>query len=89
MEDAHRSFIAAEFPWAITRTFTLRQFVDSATGAPEGLTFPDLVRWAFRHRVSSDGTDVVDPYRQGPEKARQTAQELDGLIGLARIVVAR
>ena len=81
MELKHRLWIVDEFPAAIRKTFTLGQFAATAAAAPEDLPLAELLQWAYRNRVApSSRADVADPYRQGAERAAQTAAQLDGLL---------
>lgn len=81
MDSGHRGFITEEFPAAIRRTFTLGQFVETARRAPSGLGFDEFVTWVYRNRVpSGTHSDVADPYKQGPVKARAAADQIEGLL---------
>ncbi|WP_203567985.1 arsenate reductase/protein-tyrosine-phosphatase family protein [Aestuariimicrobium ganziense] len=88
MDRGHRAFLAEEFPEAIRKTFTLGQFVQTTQSAPPGLALPELVRWAYRHRVRpSRETDVADPFGRGREAAERCAVQLEQLLGALRTVL--
>lgn len=80
MEERHRAWVLDEYPGAIRKTFTVGQFAATVSRAPEGLPLDELLLWAYRNRVPSSGTDISDPYRQGPERAAETAELLDRLL---------
>ncbi|MDO5676858.1 MAG: hypothetical protein Q4G35_05045 [Propionibacteriaceae bacterium] len=90
MEQQHRLWLVDEYPSAIRKVFQIGQFVAAVRHAPTDLGFDELLRWAYLNRgPASTEHDVKDPYRQGPEKAAQTAAELDQLITeLAGILTA-
>lgn len=83
MASWHRTLILEEWPEAVTRVFTLPQFVASARTAP-AIGCPDpsaTIREAYRHRVPARSVgDVADPYGQGPQAAAACAVTLDRLL---------
>ena len=80
MEDRHRLWLLDEYPGAIRKTFTLGQLSATLRAAPAGMGLEELLQWAYRHRVAASGHDIADPYRQGPERAAETAAVLEGLL---------
>ncbi|MEE8868775.1 MAG: protein tyrosine phosphatase [Acidipropionibacterium acidipropionici] len=84
MASWHRTLILEEWPDAVTRVFTLPQFVASARSTPFaelGTTHSDVIRAAYRHRVPARSVgDVADPYGQGPEAAAACGLTLDKLL---------
>lgn len=91
MASWHRTTILENWPDAVSRVFTLPQFVASArTPDPRRLLISDaatdpaskaIIASAYRHRVSP-GTvgDVADPYGKGPQAAAACAATLDQLL---------
>ena len=74
-EAAHRAYILEDDPTLFRKVFTLGQFAETLRHAPTTATGRDLVREVAANRESADPSlDVPDPYRQGPEASRRTAQ---------------
>ncbi|AMS06097.1 hypothetical protein [Acidipropionibacterium acidipropionici] len=84
MASWHRTLILEEWPEAVTRVFTLPQFVASARSTPlaeAGTSRGGIIGSAYRHRVPARSVgDVTDPYGRGPEAAGACALTLDKLL---------
>lgn len=84
MASWHRTLILEEWPEAVTRVFTLPQFVASARSTPlseAGTSRSGIIGSAYRHRVPARSVgDVADPYGRGPEAAGACALTLDKLL---------
>ncbi|MCI1748714.1 MAG: protein tyrosine phosphatase [Acidipropionibacterium sp.] len=91
MASWQRTTVLENWPDAVTRVFTLPQFVASAR-TPDALSLitsssdksgsaKDIIVAAYRHRVPASSVgDVADPYNQGPEAAATCATTLDRLL---------
>lgn len=80
-EDTHRTFILDEAPEAFKKVFTVAQFAETVASAPDDLRGRDLVTHALRHRAAPRPEhNIADPYRRGPERAREAATLMDGLL---------
>lgn len=84
MTTDHRDRLVVDWPQALTRTFTLAQFLAVAEllrAEDPGLRARDLVAEAFPSRTLAGRTpDVADPYRRGPRRARECADLLDDAL---------
>lgn len=86
-EAAHRSFILEERPSALGRVFSLGQFCEAIETAGENKTGRDLLAAVRRFRgASGPEHDIVDPYRRGPEAAKDAADQIERY--LRRVVPA-
>jgi protein-tyrosine-phosphatase len=93
MASWQRTTVLENWPDAVTRVFTLPQFVASAR-TPDTLRLVattskkpgrgsarDIIASAYRHRVPAGSLgDIADPYNQGPEEAAVCATTLDRLL---------
>ena len=80
-EAAHRSFILDDHPGAFRKVFTLGQFAEAVSRAPQGLTRDELLQHVGETRGSADpALDVPDPYRRGPEAVAACVAQLDDLL---------
>lgn len=92
MASWHRTTILENWPDAVSRVFTLPQFVASArtpdplrllvTGTGTTAAGPKaIIAAAYRHRVPPRTVgDIADPYAKGPEAAAACAATLDQLL---------
>lgn len=76
-EAGHRAFVLDEWPAALRRVFTLRQFADALGRVPAGAGWAELLAVARR---TPPGADVRDPVGRGPAAAAACAGELDALL---------
>lgn len=73
-----RTRLLDEVPQAHARVFTLGQFTRAVASAGRRLGPADLVSWVALRRPPADpADDVPDPYGQGQEAARRTADIID------------
>jgi len=80
MEVKHRDFILDEWPGAFKKTYTLHQFADIASAAPD-LDMRRLIAEAPRLRKAPGASgDVPDPYGRGADAATACAMQLDALL---------
>lgn len=79
-EAAHRQFLLDDWPRAVRRVATLRQFARTLAGADPGLSLADLVADTRVGRAGRADTDVTDPFGRGPAAAAACAAELDALL---------
>ena len=79
-EVAHRRYILDEQPGAFRKVFTLGQFAEAVRNA-HGLTGQELLAEIATRRPHADPSlDVADPYRQGPEAAARSAEQIEALL---------
>lgn len=77
-ESTHRAFILDDHPGLFRKVFTLGQAATALEKLDPGLTGRALLDKLGQARGAADAsTDVVDPYRRGPEAARQAADLID------------
>lgn len=91
MASWQRTTILENWPDAVTRVFTLPQFVASGrtpdalgliTSSSDKSRSPkDIITAVYRRRVPAGSVgDIADPYNQGPEAAATCATTLDRLL---------
>jgi sulfate adenylyltransferase len=83
-EASHRQFILDDNPALFRKVFSLGQFVETVGDIGAGVHGRDLLA-AMQHRrgPASANLDVADPYRRGPEAAREAADHIDRLLTVA------
>lgn len=82
-ETAHRSFILDEHPGLFRKVFTVGQFAQAVSRAPEGLDREALLAHVASTRGNADPSlDVPDPYRRGPEAASGCVARLEELLSV-------
>ena len=80
-EASHRTRLLEDRPAAFRKIFTLGQFVASAQQADPSLHGHALLEALQSRRVpTSPAHDIADPYRRGPEAARQAAVTMEALL---------
>jgi sulfate adenylyltransferase len=80
-EASHRTRLLEDRPAAFRKIFTLGQFVASAQAADPSLRGRELLAALQSRRVpASPDHDIDDPYRRGPEAARQAAVTMEALL---------
>ncbi len=90
----HRGWVAEQEPGAVRRAFTLTEFADAISDAPDGMTPRDLVAWAAAHRPALrvrtfgsstrrgyDEGDILDPYGRGEAAFTASLGQIEPLIG--------
>jgi sulfate adenylyltransferase len=89
-EAAHRTFVLQERPAAMRKVFSLGQFAAAADEVDPALTGRELLVAVHRARSTADPAhDVADPFRRGPEAARDAAAQLAELVGVILPRLAR
>ncbi|HYH33603.1 MAG TPA: hypothetical protein VD814_00480 [Nocardioides sp.] len=82
-EAAHRRFVLEQQPHAAGKVFTLGQFAAAAQQA-EGVTGRELLqRLASAGSAADASLDVGDPFRRGPERAAECADQIESLLRVA------
>jgi sulfate adenylyltransferase len=80
-EASHRTRLLEDRPAAFRKIFTLGQFVASTRAADPSLRGRELLAALQSRRVpASPDHDIDDPYRRGPEAARQAAVTMEALL---------
>jgi sulfate adenylyltransferase len=80
-EANHRTRLLEDRPAAFRKIFTLGQFVASTRAADPSLRGRELLAALQSRRVPpSPDHDIDDPYRRGPEAARQAAVTMEALL---------
>lgn len=77
-EVGQRRWVLGDWPRLTRRIFTIGQFAALVDQGLEGLTPREVIHDAARRRTAAlQELDVPDPYRKGPEAARECADLLD------------
>jgi protein-tyrosine-phosphatase len=97
----HLSWVTEHEPRVVRRAFTMTEFADAVSGAPEGLDPEQLVAWAAAHRPplrvrtlgsttrrGYDEGDILDPYGRGDAAYRAALGQIEPLVErIARVLL--
>ncbi|OYN90535.1 dTDP-4-dehydrorhamnose 3,5-epimerase family protein [Parenemella sanctibonifatiensis] len=76
----HRRHILDDWPTAAPKVYVIGHAARELAHLPAEVDLPGVTQHLWTHRSSDPGDQVPDPYRRGPERAAQAAQQIDGYL---------